>query len=266
MALDPALLPAPDNARPWVLLRGLGREARHWGEFPQRLQLALGDVPVLTPDLPGNGYLWQENAGVTVAEQCEHLRGQLAPVLAEGPVNVLALSLGGMVALDWASRYPAEVARLVLVNTSLSALAPFWRRLRWQSYPALLGLLGQKTVLREQGILALTSNLPARRSQVLADWVAWQTAHPVSVANLLRQLLAAARFQAPKVWPRCPALVVTSAQDRLVDPYCSAQLAQATGWPLQINAHAGHDLPLDDALWLAQAVVLWQGMQTRSLA
>jgi pimeloyl-ACP methyl ester carboxylesterase len=248
------------SGHPWVLLRGLGREARHWGDFPFFLSEALGGVAVHAPDLAGNGRWWQQASGTSIAAQREHLRQQLAPVLAEGPVNVLALSLGGMVALDWAARQPDEVARLVLVNTSLSSLAPFWRRLRWQCYPALLRLMFASVPLREQGILALTSNVPARQSAALPFWQTWQQEAPVSAANLLRQLYAAARFSPPAMWPACPALVVTSAQDRLVDPFCSAQLAQATGWPLQINGHAGHDLPLDDPHWLAQTVAQWQAI------
>ncbi|GGP22754.1 alpha/beta fold hydrolase [Silvimonas iriomotensis] len=252
---------APDDtpgAGPWVLLRGLGREARHWGDFPWELASALGGVPVHTPDLPGNGRWWQERSGVSIKAQREHVRAQLAALLEQGPVNVLALSLGGMVALDWASHQPDEIERLVLVNTSLAGIAPFWRRLRWQRYPALLRLLWPSLVRREQGILALTSNLPERRATALPHWLAWQRDAPVSATNLLRQLLAAARFQPPALWPGCPTLVVTSAQDQLVDPFCSAQLARAAGWPLQINGHAGHDLPLDDPHWLAHTVAQWQ--------
>ncbi|MBB5191597.1 pimeloyl-ACP methyl ester carboxylesterase [Silvimonas terrae] len=243
--------------RPWVLLRGLGREARHWGDFGQILSVALGGVPVHTPDLPGNGRWWQQASGTSIRTQRDHLRAQLAPVLNQGPVNLLALSLGGMVALDWAGHLPDEVARLVLVNTSLAGIAPFWRRLRWQRYPALLSLAWSSVSQRERLILALTSNLPERRAAALPYWQAWQQEAPVSAINLLRQLYAAARFAPPALWPQCPTLVVTSAQDQLVDPFCSAQLAYAAGWPLQINGHAGHDLPLDDPCWLAQTVVQW---------
>ncbi|GGP27199.1 alpha/beta fold hydrolase [Silvimonas amylolytica] len=249
--------PEPE-ARPWVLLRGLGREARHWGDFPWVLASALGGVQVHAPDLPGNGRWWQERSGLSIKAQREHLREQLATQLAQGPVNVLALSLGGMVALDWASHQPEEIERLVLVNTSMAGIAPFWRRLRWQRYPALLRLVWPSLALRERAILALTSNLPGRREAALPHWLAWQREAPVSATNLLRQLLAAARFQPPALWPGCPTLVVTSAQDRLVDPFCSVQLARAAGWPLQINGHAGHDLPLDDPYWLAHIVAQWQ--------
>ena len=45
---------APPRA-PWVLLRGLVRESRHWGALPDLLAQALPAHPILCPDLPGNG-------------------------------------------------------------------------------------------------------------------------------------------------------------------------------------------------------------------
>jgi hypothetical protein len=49
-------------------------------------------------------------------------------------------------------------------------------------------------------------------------------------------------------------LLLTSAQDGLVDTRCSLALAQA--WHCDIESHpwAGHDLPLDDAAWVIEAV------------
>ncbi len=38
----------------WLLLRGLGREKRHWGSFPEALERKLG-ARVLALDLPGFG-------------------------------------------------------------------------------------------------------------------------------------------------------------------------------------------------------------------
>ena len=41
------------SARPWILLRGLTRESRHWGAFAASLDAACAGV--LPIDLPGNG-------------------------------------------------------------------------------------------------------------------------------------------------------------------------------------------------------------------
>ena len=53
-------MPAGDNrhsAGTWLLLRGLTREAGHWGRFPQQLQAALPGARILAIDLPGNAVL-----------------------------------------------------------------------------------------------------------------------------------------------------------------------------------------------------------------
>ena len=40
------------QAAPWILLRGLTREAGHWGAFEPLLRQAVAPHAVLTPDLP----------------------------------------------------------------------------------------------------------------------------------------------------------------------------------------------------------------------
>lgn len=242
----------------WVLLRGLGRDARHWGDFPRLLRNTMPNCQVLTPDLPGNGLRAAEFSACTIQGQMQAVRQHLHGKGHEGRVHLLALSLGGMVALEWASHFPEEVAGMVLINSSLATLAPFWKRLRPGNYPMVLQLLRADMARREALILQATSNRLDRQQSALPDWVAWQEQVPVSRQNLLRQLWAAARFRPPPAWPVCPALVVSSLGDRIAHPDCSQALADCTGWPLASHPTAGHDLPLDEPQWLANTVSLWQ--------
>lgn len=238
----------------WVLLRGLAREARHWGDFPQRLRARLpsGDE-VIALDLPGNGSRWRERSPATVAGMVAAARAQVGD---RGPCVLVALSLGGMVALEWAASAPAEVAGCVLINSSLGAFSPFWQRLRPGCYgPLLRALLPGPPDERERTIYRVTSNLPVR-GDVLAQWVAYAQSHPVAARNVLRQLVAAARFRAPPQ-PSVPVLVLASRGDRLVDADCSRALARTWGLPLREHLAAGHDLPLDDPGWIAEQVRTW---------
>jgi hypothetical protein len=52
-------------------------------------------------------------------------------------------------------------------------------------------------------------------------------------------------------------LVLSSTADRLVDTRCSAALAAAWLAPHYRHPWAGHDLPHDDAPWVAQRVAGW---------
>lgn len=249
----------------WILLRGLVREQRHWGDFPRKLALALPDANIITPDLPGNGQQYRLRSATRVAVMVDFLRQDLQQRGLAPPYHVLALSLGGMVAVEWASLYPQEISRCVLINTSMRPYHPFYRRLRWQNYPALLRqLLFASPSNQEALILRLTSTRYASgNAPLLADWRSFQQQYPVRTLNALRQLLSAARYRAPASRPPMPVLVMAGAQDQLVDHRCSQSLARAWQADCLIHREAGHDLPLDQGEWVAQSVARWMGHTTQ---
>ncbi|MGK5004032.1 alpha/beta fold hydrolase [Janthinobacterium sp. LB2P70] len=246
----------------WILLRGLMREQRHWGNFPATLARALPGAHIVTPDLPGNGTRHAQDSATRVAAMVEDCRQELLARGIPAPYHLLALSLGGMVAVEWANRYPQEIARCVLINTSMRPFSPFHQRLRWQNYGALLRQLAlgdQRS--QESLILRLTSRRHAHGNPaLLADWCTYQQQYPVSRRNALRQLLSAARYRAPAIRPPMPVLVMAGALDRLVDHRCSQRLARAWQADCLIHGDAGHDLPLDEGQWVAQSVARWLGV------
>lgn len=242
----------------WVLLRGLMREQRHWGAFPATLAAALPAATIVTPDLPGNGERHLQDSATRVAEMVEFCRQDLSARALVPPYRLLALSLGGMVAVEWASRYPHEIASCVLINTSMRPYSPFYRRLRWQNYPALLRqLLFGNQASQEALILRLTSASHGAQPELVQQWVRYQRQYPVSRRNVLRQLLSAARFRAPGSRPSMPLLILAGGRDGLVDPGCSLQLARSWQTAIEVHPAAGHDLPLDQPHWVAQTVAQW---------
>jgi pimeloyl-ACP methyl ester carboxylesterase len=250
-----------------VLLRGLTRDRRHWGDFPDRLRAALpAGARVVAPDLAGNGARWRERSPATVEAMVEDLRAQVQALGLRPPLRLLAMSLGAMVAIEWARRYPAELAGVLLINTSVRPLSPLQHRLRPGAWPTVLGALARRGdgAGLQRRVLALTSRRwqpdePAG-AQLLAQWVDWQRACPVQPANALRQLWAAARYRAPARRPALPICLLNGAGDRLVHPACSEALACAWDLPLQRHPTAGHDLPLDEPDWVvAQALASQDG-------
>lgn len=242
----------------WVLLRGLARERGHWATFPAVLGAALQGARVLTLDLPGAGVLHRERCPASVDAMLEACRAQLRALRVEGPVNLLGLSLGGMLALHWLQRWPQEVDAAVIVNSSARGAGPTHHRLRPSSWPALLRIaLRWGTRAAEHQVLRLTSARPERHVAVLGAWTALQRARPVSRRNALRQLLGAARYRLPDATPARPVLVACGARDALVDPRCSKALATRWGCELVVHPQAGHDLPLDDGAWLAERIADW---------
>ena len=125
----------------WVLLRGLMREARHWGVFPPLLRSAVGAHDLVALDFPGNGSLHAQRSPASVAEMAEHCRNQLVQLGYAQPYRVLALSLGAMVTVAWDQMHPGELEKLVLINTSLAPYSPYYHRLRPANYASLAALL-----------------------------------------------------------------------------------------------------------------------------
>ncbi|MBC3920208.1 alpha/beta hydrolase [Undibacterium sp. CY18W] len=245
----------------WVLLRGLMRESRHWGDFPARFQQAAGAGRVLCLDFPGNGQLHAGHSLSSVEAMADYAHQQLQTQGVSEPVQILAVSLGAMVALAWADKYPADLQRMVLINTSVAPHNPFYHRLRPVNYAALVAtmLFGSRSQ-REQLILRITSNLHTEEQgrDIVARWTAYAQEKPISIGNILRQLLAAMRFRAPPCSDKVPLLLLAGERDKLVNAACSRKLAELWHCPLHLHPTAGHDLPLDDAAWLIEQVLAWQ--------
>lgn len=243
----------------WILLRGLTREAAHWGDFPTVFERVIPDTRVLTLDLPGNGRCHQGTSPATVAGMVAACRAERARQGVEGPVYLLAMSLGAMVAAEWARVAPDELVACVLINTSLKPFSPFHHRLLPHNYPTLLRLaLGRMSPEdAERTVFRLTCNHPDRQAAVIDQWGQIRRLRPVRPGNALRQLVAAARFQAPRQVPRVPILLLGSEHDRLVSHHCSEAIARAWGCPLLSHPTAGHDLPQDDPSWVARRVRDW---------
>lgn len=242
----------------WVLLRGLMRERRHWGSFPAMLSTELAGAAVITLDLPGNGSLHQIASPTRVEDMAEFCRRELLARGLAPPYHLLALSLGAMVAVAWATRHPDEISTAVLINTSLRPFSPFYHRLRAQNYPGLVGLaLNGGITKQEELILRMTSRRGVDKEKILKDWIAYQQEFPVSRRNALRQLVAAVRYRAPIATPSMPMLILASAMDQLVDTRCSIRLAARWQTGFAVHPSAGHDLPLDDGAWVARQVREW---------
>ena len=252
---------APHVSGTWLLLRGLTRERGHWGDFAVRWAAELPPGSrVLTPDLAGNGMRWQDPSPTSVPGLLASLRADL---LAQGfapPYRVIAMSLGAMVTVEWAHRHPSELLDAVLINTSLKPHSPMWHRLQPRWWPVIVKLLlgGAPAERWERTILAMTTRHPEPGAPAtLLHWLNLREAHPVKAINGLRQLWAAARYQAPLCAPPVPVLLLNGAQDQLVHPSCSTVLAERWGAPIIRHPTAGHDLPLDAGPWVRQQVLGW---------
>jgi pimeloyl-ACP methyl ester carboxylesterase len=250
-----------------VLLRGLAREAAHWGTFGRDLVTGLPGSEFVFADLPGAGDQRHLRAPTQVESMVDACRADLAGRGLMPPYHLLGLSLGGMVASAWCAQHPEELVACVLVNTSLRPYSGPLQRLRPSALPTLLRLLLPMEPRRAEAlVLRVTSARPQHHADVLDIWATIRRERPVSTLDALRQLIAAGRYRHDTKALRVPTLVVCSAADALVDPACSRQLAARCQLPLVVHPDAGHDLPLDDGPWLADQIArqlaCWRGRST----
>lgn len=251
------------DKRSWILLRGLVREQRHWGEFPGIFQQHFPSDNIILYDFPGNGQRNKEKSASCIIDMVEDVRAYISGHRLHHPVYIIALSLGGMVAVEWINRYPDECAGAVLISTSLRGLNPFYQRLLPSNYPIIFkSLIFHEDIFqKERRILNLVSNIvardPAKSEAVIRHWVSYAEQNPVSASNGLRQLIAAIRFHVPKLPPAIPIMLLNSQADHMVSPECSFVLAKYWQLPIETNKTAGHDIPLDDAEWVCEKIAKW---------
>lgn len=260
----------PNNSkRPILLIRGLLRETRHWGRFTELLQAAFPGREIIAFDIAGNGPRYQEQSSTSVSAMVEDLKSQLSDYQAStanttltdfnaDSVDIIAISMGGMIALEWMRKYPNDVHSAILINASLSNYSPFYKRLNWQQYTNVFRYFFASTTEQESLIFAMTTRQSSR--SVVGCWIEWRRAYPVSTSNALRQLYAASRYRF-KATPSSTTLLIGSQKDALVDISCSKSLARAWHIPLFIHPEAGHDLPLDDPSWLLDKVAMFYQRQ-----
>lgn len=236
----------------WVFLRGLGREQAHWGEFIASCEAQLG-WQCHCIDLPGFGSEYQRRSPTQISAIRYDIQQRLpAPLRSGAPFGIVALSLGGMVALDWLASNPEQIAKIIFINTSTGD-CPLLQRLKINSLAvALRALLASSHIARERAALTMVSNYHSADLALLAHWRQISTLRPAKRINILRQLFAAARYRAPTTLVDKPQLVISSRADRMVSYHCSEWLAKKYHWPLLLHDSAGHDLPIDDGQWLIE--------------
>ena len=116
-----------------------------------------------------------------------------------GPWGLLAISFGGMVALEWGKEHPYDFQRIVAINTSVGSLSPAQHRLRpgvWLDFLKLrvqshrskrnAPFLGSTAILRQTAIPSLKKS-----------GLGYAAHKPNPTQNSIRQILAGVGIERP---------------------------------------------------------------------
>ncbi len=103
------------NSAAFLLLHGAGLNGSVWQGVAQGL--ASTGRRALVPDFPGHGRSGDDP--LTTIEAMADSLARMLPLHTSDPVVVVGHSMGSLVALDFAARYPALVSSLVMVGTAV---------------------------------------------------------------------------------------------------------------------------------------------------
>ncbi|MBY0383653.1 alpha/beta hydrolase [bacterium] len=242
----------------WILLRGLAREKHHSDLFIQKLQKADPESEVIALDLPGAGEYYRLSSPISMTSIAEFIHSHL-PKDRSKKRHIVAISLGGMVAMELVRIHPSSVDTVTLINSSFKNLNSFLERLQPEAlWHILRAAIATTPESREEEVLKMVSN-SSERLQMVPRWSEIAQLRPVSPINFLKQLVVAATYDLPSQKPEVPIFLLTSEGDRMVSNQCSKKLADHWQLPIAIHPTAGHELYIDDPEWVIEKLFLFCG-------
>lgn len=245
-----------------LFIRGLSRQQGHWGKFPTILAQALNErglkVNLVFEDLPGFGCRNQQSSPSSIEKIAELLSPTLEKLYSktEQKIHLLGISMGGMIALELAKRFPEFCESLVMINSSVKPVSRMYQRLQPSAYLAFFKAWFHPVMREsERQILKVSSEKYAHDEALLDNWLSLRKMQPPSRIAAFKQMIAASKYQAPDSPPLKKVLLVASKKDLVASYKCTLNLAEY--WHIQAIIHetAGHDLALDEPVFLAKRLL-----------
>jgi len=235
--------PNPSGRPAVLLLHGLGADGTSW--TLQMPALSQAGFRPLAPDAPGFGGSPYDGRGWNI----RRVAAQMADLLAElgtGPAHIVGLSMGGVIAQQFALDFPLLIKKLVLVSTfsvlrpeGFNGLVYFIRR---AAAVLTLGLQAQAQIVARR-LFPDPQDEPLRAMYLAVVARADPRAYRKAMLSLG---LFDSRKRLGQI--KAPTLVITGAGDTTVTP--ARQRALAEGIPGARQAlipQSGHAVSMDQA-------------------
>ena len=235
--------PNPNGSPAVLLLHGLGANGTSWSLQFETLGSA-GFRP-LAPDVPGFGESRYDGRGWNFARVVGNL-ARLLNDLQTGPVFVVGLSMGGVIAQQFAFDFPELVRKLVLVST-FSVLRP--------------ASLSQWVYFAQRALVVHTLGL-ATQSKIVAQRV-FPEPDQAGLREIAEKQIASADPRAYRAAMRnlglfnsqrrlreinVPTLIISGENDSTITPVHQKVLAEGIPGAKQILIpNAGHAVPIDQS-------------------
>jgi pimeloyl-ACP methyl ester carboxylesterase len=233
--------PNPSGSPAILFLHGLGANSSSWTLQFEPL-IAAGMRP-LAPDMPGFGHSRYDGRGWSFKRVAANL-AELLSELRIGSVHIVGLSMGGVIAQQFALDYPQLVRKLVLVST-FSVLRP--GNLSQWGYFLQRAVVVHTLGLKQQSEIVARRVFPDVGQEALRLMAAEQiaSADPRAYRAAMRSLglfNSQRRLKEIKV----PTLVITGECDSTVSPVRQKLLADGIPGARQVVIpNAGHAVAID---------------------
>ena len=230
---------APGRGDAVLCIHGLGSSTRDWE--PQIGALAHHHT-VITYDVRGHGETAKPRGRYSVRQFAEDAAA-LIEHLEPGPVHVLGISMGGMIALQLAVDFPRLVRSLIIVNSGPEMILRTWKqRIAIYQRFVIVRLMG----MRKMGQVLADVLLPkpehaAERATFVERWA---RNDPGAYLRALRALIGwSVSDRLPSI--SCPTLIVSADQDYTPVAYKEYYTKLIPGARLAVVADSRHMLPVE---------------------
>lgn len=233
------------KGEPILILRGLGRSSRYWMGFDQDLAQYFN---VITVDFRSIGrstakFRW----GDSITSLADDLYVLMRHLNLES-WHVFGLSLGGMVSMEFASKYPEHCRSLFVANSSSGDY------LGMRVSPVALikvGVAALKGQIHEELIRLVTTPMISTNQggDISKEWAEIRQEEGFPLTTIGKQLLAASRFRIKgKINPhKVPLMFLVGSQDNFVPPYNTRRLHQVVpGSQFKKIRSVGHEISIGD--------------------
>ena len=243
--------PNPSGNPAVLLLHGLGADSSSWTlQIPALSQAGFRPLAVDSPGFGGSAY---DGGGWNIRRMAAHMAALLEQ-LGTGPVHVVGLSMGGVIAQQLALDFPRLTKKLVLIST-FCVLRP--EDLNGWVYFIRRGVAVMTLGLQAQAQVVARRLFPAPQDQGLRDMylAVISRADPRAYR---KAMLALGTFDSRKrlCQIKAPTLVITGANDTTVSPARQKLLVDSIPGARQVLVpQAGHAVSIDQAEIFNQALL-----------
>jgi len=247
----------------FILLRGLGRQAEHWGDFPSLLEGQLNDnysVRVINSDLPGVGKSLDLESTWSLSKNIQILEESLKHCFQNNEkVILVGLSFGAMCALQWLSLSPDKIHSVILLNSSAADLSPWYKRIRpYALHKTILSRLLRFNLKRsEKELMKVLVTSSEAVDENIDEYHKIALKKEIPIQSSFKQLIMAMTYKIEQSLDNSEhaKLILNSTQDRFVDSSCSERIHhKLKNSRLLVNHESGHDLCLEQPDWVISKI------------